>query len=63
MKYIFIVLLVIGKLAFAQSSTNTDELYRGRHIIGGMNYGHPYTIFDRHNGVVTFMQAIIKIRR
>jgi hypothetical protein len=33
------------------------ELYRGRHKINGMTYGHPYTTFDRHNGI-TFIKII-----
>jgi hypothetical protein len=33
----------------AQSCTNVDELFRKRHTIQGMTYGHPYTTFDRHN--------------
>ncbi len=31
--------------------TGYDELNRGRHKISGMTYGHPYTTFDRHNGL------------
>lgn len=39
-----------------------DELYRGRHQIDGMNWGHPYTVFDRQNGDSNFVQTISKIR-
>jgi hypothetical protein len=33
----------------SQNCTNVEELFRKRHTIQGMTYGHPYTTFDRHN--------------
>ena len=48
---ITILLLSISIYSYAQSCTNVEELFRKRHKISGMNYGHPYTTFDRHNGL------------
>jgi hypothetical protein len=45
----FAVLYIYSNLALAQG-TSVKEWTRKRHNINGGNYGHPYTIFDRHNG-------------
>jgi len=44
----------------AQPCTSVQEFNRKRHWVGG-TYGHPYTMFDRHNGK-TFEQTIFAIR-
>lgn len=53
MKNIFLVLilLMVNSFTNAQSCTDVKELLRKRHTISGMTYGHPYTMFDRHNGL------------
>jgi hypothetical protein len=38
-------------VTYSQNCTNVEELLRKRHTISGMTYGHPYTTFDRHNGL------------
>jgi hypothetical protein len=43
-------ILLISFKTMAQPCTDTEEYFRKRHKIDGMTYGHPYTIFDRHNG-------------
>ncbi|NDC31181.1 MAG: hypothetical protein EBZ58_09660 [Bacteroidetes bacterium] len=45
------LLLVIlpSSIASSQNCTDVKELFRKRHIISEMTYGHPYTTFDRHN--------------
>lgn len=50
-------------VTFAQidECTGYKELYRGRHKINGMSYGHPYTVFDRHNGK-SFQETLEIIR-
>jgi hypothetical protein len=47
---ILISLLFASTVVKSQPCTKIDELNRKRHKIDGMTYGHPYTIFDRHNG-------------
>lgn len=50
-KILFISFLTLQITAsFSQSCHDVKELLRKRHTISGMNYGHPYTMFDRHNG-------------
>jgi len=49
-----VVLFLLSLIAikqFAQPCTKLDELYRKIHTVEGRTYGHPYTIFDRHNGL------------
>ena len=36
-------------ITYCQPFTDIEELFRKRHQVDGMNYGHPYTTFDRHN--------------
>lgn len=61
-KLIFtLVLAIISLNLIAQPCTDTEEYLRKRHKIEGMTYGHPYTIFDRHNGK-TIMQSLNSIR-
>jgi hypothetical protein len=61
-KLIITILLVIISLELvAQPCTNTEEYLRKRHQINGMTNGHPYTIFDRHNGK-SVMQTLNSIR-
>jgi len=48
-----LLIIVLGMYispCFAQSCTDVKESLRKRHTISGMTYGHPYTMFDRHNG-------------
>lgn len=54
-------LLFIGSHAQIDECTGYEELYRGRHKINGMTYGHPYTTFDRHNGL-SFEETLKRIR-
>ena len=35
-------------LSYSQICTDIKELFRKRHTISGMTYGHPYTMFDGH---------------
>jgi hypothetical protein len=56
---IITVLLLLN--SFAQPCTTVKEYNRKRHKIDGSTYGHPYTMFDRHNGL-TFVETIINIR-
>ncbi|MFN4083641.1 MAG: hypothetical protein ACK4K9_08425 [Bacteroidia bacterium] len=46
----------------AQPCTKVEELNRKRHKVNNMTYGHPYTTFDRHNGL-NFQQTIINVRQ
>ena len=49
---LFILLLSTNTILKAQENcTGYDELNRKRHQIAGGQYGHPYTIFDRKNGL------------
>jgi hypothetical protein len=51
---ILLTLLLLSlclNFANAQICTDVEELFRKRHKISGMTYGHPYTMFDRHNGL------------
>ncbi len=54
-------LLSILFKANSQNCDAPDELFRKRHIIDGMTWGHPYTTFDRHNKL-TLEQTIQNIR-
>lgn len=50
-KILFTICFVsLIKFSFGQSCHDVKELLRKRHTISGMTYGHPYTMFDRHNG-------------
>jgi hypothetical protein len=62
MRYFLIIaaILILGTLK-AQNCDAPDELFRKRHTIDGMIWGHPYTTFDRNNKA-TFEQTIQKIR-
>lgn len=45
------MLLLANLCVYAQNNCiNIEELFRKRHKIDKMTYGHPYTTFDRHNG-------------
>jgi hypothetical protein len=59
--FYFLILLLSKNHCFAQSCHNTKELYRKRHTISGITYGHPYTTFDRHNNL-SFEKTIQNIR-
>lgn len=49
-KILFTICFVsLIKFSFGQSCHDVKELLRKRHTISGMTYGHPYTMFDRHN--------------
>lgn len=54
-------LIYFNTIAQIDECTGYEELYRGRHKISGMTYGHPYTTFDRHNGL-TFVETLNRIR-
>ncbi len=56
-----LVLLSISLGAKAQLGTKVKEFNRGRLQIIGSNYGHPYTMFDKHNGK-SFEETIDSIR-
>jgi hypothetical protein len=43
-------LFYIYSIIILAQGTSVKEWTRKRHIIEGGHYGHPYTIFDRHNG-------------
>jgi hypothetical protein len=58
---ILISLLFASTVVKSQPCTKIDELNRKRHKVEGMTYGHPYTMFDRHNGL-TLQQTIENIR-
>ncbi|MFN4083639.1 MAG: hypothetical protein ACK4K9_08415 [Bacteroidia bacterium] len=64
MKAIFIIYFTsfVAFLSYAQPCTKVKELNRKRHKIEGSTYGHPYTTFDRHNGL-TFQETIENIRK
>ena len=51
MKYAFtITFFVVNIIGIAQNNcTEVEELFRKRHTIANMTWGHPYTTFDRHN--------------
>ncbi len=55
--------IIVGSNVWAQidECTGYNELYRGRHKVDGMSYGHPYTTFDRHNQV-SFIETLSRIR-
>jgi hypothetical protein len=56
------ILVILALKAFGQNHCTTfDELFRKRHKIANMTYGHPYTTFDRHNKL-SFEQTIQNIR-
>jgi hypothetical protein len=61
-----IVLLILTNSRYIYSQTictDVEELYRKRHKIRDMTYGHPYTIFDRHNkNYINLDSAIANIR-
>lgn len=60
----FIVIsLLLKSSVIAQSCHDVKELLRKRHTISGMTYGHPYTMFDRHNKLsLDSMISNIRIR-
>ncbi len=45
----------------AQLGTKIKEFNRGRLQVAGSSYGHPYTMFDKHNGK-SFEETIDSIR-
>ncbi len=67
MKYLSIVLffiILITKNSYAQPCTDIEELFRKRHQVDGMTYGHPYTTFDRHNeNYIDLDYTLEKIRK
>jgi hypothetical protein len=52
MKHVFATLLMlfISIGTYCQLGTKVKEFNRGRLQIAGSSYGHPYTMFDVHNG-------------
>jgi hypothetical protein len=48
-KLLLLFAFIINKFCYSQSCHGVKELLRKRHTISGMTYGHPYTMFDRHN--------------
>ncbi len=58
---LLLIAMCISINLMSQNCDAPDELFRKRHIIDGMTWGHPYTTFDRHNKA-TFEQTIQKIR-
>jgi hypothetical protein len=59
----FFMLISISINSLSQpctNGTNVQEFNRKRHWVGG-TWGHPYTMFDRHNGY-TFEQTIEVLR-
>jgi hypothetical protein len=49
---------ICGNYVYSQP----EELFRGRHIVKGGIYGHPYTTFDRQNGDLGINQTVKRIR-
>jgi len=45
-----LLMLFISIGTYCQLGTKVKEFNRGRLQIPGSNYGHPYTMFDTHNG-------------
>ena len=45
-----LLLLILSIGAYCQLGTKVKEFNRGRLQIAGSTYGHPYTMFDTHNG-------------
>lgn len=61
---IILILITIVNKVIGQPSTEVEELFRKRHTISGMSYGHPYTTFDTHNlNYVDLPNAINNIRK
>jgi hypothetical protein len=63
MKYLYSIIILLGlqlTKAVSQPCTNVEEFNRKKHWVGG-TYGHPYTLFDRHNGL-SLQQTINNIR-
>jgi hypothetical protein len=58
--FIFFFFLVISEL-YGQPGTKVEEFKRKRHFLGNTP-GHPYTTFDRHNGI-PFEKTINAIRK
>ncbi len=57
-QYILTQILIFASLVLsAQLGTKVKEFNRGRLQIAGSSYGHPYTMFDKHNGK-TFEETI-----
>ncbi len=54
---LLLFILFIGIKLMAQNCDAPDELFRKRHTIDGMTWGHPYTTFDRHNNLLLDMLA------
>jgi len=61
-KLSYLILLFSIQLSnlVAQPCTNVEEFNRKKHWVGG-TYGHPYTMFDRYNGL-SLLQTIDNIR-
>jgi len=63
MRKTFYLVLFIGiqlSCIFAQPGTEKEEFNRKKHWVGG-TYGHPYTMFDRHNGK-SFEQTVFDLK-
>ncbi len=45
---LFLLIFLIENTCYSQHCTDVEELFRKRHKIANMTYGHPYTTFDRH---------------
>jgi hypothetical protein len=50
-KITLVLFLFTLELHAQENCTGFEEWFRKRHTISGMTYGHPYTTFDRHNGL------------
>ncbi|MDP3930424.1 MAG: hypothetical protein Q8R57_15495, partial [Bacteroidota bacterium] len=60
----FFMLISISINSLSQqctNGTNAQEFNRKRHWVGG-SWGHPYTMFDRHNGI-SFDSTVKLIRK
>ncbi len=58
---LIVLLILITLTAFSQPGTKVEEFKRKRHWLGG-TWGHPYTMFDKHNEK-TFEETVNEIRR
>jgi hypothetical protein len=60
---VFYTILITSNI-HAQPCTDIEELFRKRHQVDGMTYGHPYTTFDRHSENYIYLDYTLeKIRK
>ncbi len=57
---LILITMTYSIVVFSQPCTNVEEFNRKKHKVGG-TYGHPYTMFDRYNGI-SFVSTIKNIR-